>query len=436
MSIKHIEIGGDNQEPTNSNSLKTGRGKKHKKKSKAVHILKIQKYLKQAYDIRFNYLALSLEFKKPEESCFKLLDDRALNTIWVNIQLLGLKCSERTLQMLLRSEYTPSYHPLAEYFNKLKAHDGIDYIGQLAETVEITDLQIGEINIKELWHVYLQKWLVASVANCLRKGVNQTCLILVGNQGSGKTTWLNKLCPESMQEFLVCGHINPSLTDNNTVNLLAEKWLINIDDQLENIFQKDFNSMKAIITTPFVTNRKAFARMTKTRPRVSSFMGSVNSRKILTDTHNRRYLVFATETINFQHTIPMDKVWGQALDLFKKGFSYWFSDSEMRQLHKINEHFQVATIEQEWLSKVYEPCKPSDAGAMFLMSSEILSTLCAYSGLKLNQKKLSQAFEKLGYPKPIAKRINSKGVRRVYYVRKITDIQEKKFQQEIKQTSR
>jgi hypothetical protein len=76
----------------------------------------------------------------------------------------------------------------------------------------------------------------------------------------GKTTWLNKLCPDEMKEFLICSHINPSLTDQNTANFLAEKWFVNVDDQLETIFGKDFNSMKAIITAPFVTNRKTWHR--------------------------------------------------------------------------------------------------------------------------------------------------------------------------------
>ncbi len=45
-----------------------------------------------------------------------------------------------------------------------------------------------------------------------------------------------------MREFLICSHINPSLTDQNTSNFLTEKWFVNIDVQLETIFGKDFNS--------------------------------------------------------------------------------------------------------------------------------------------------------------------------------------------------
>ncbi len=441
MALEYKEIGGDNesnnQEENNNYSIEDVSGEnKPKTPKRSINVITvIQKYLKTNYDIRFNLLTLTLEFKKTRDEFFKTLDDRALNTIWINLQLDGVKCSDKILDKIMRSEYTKSYHPLKNYFENLAPYDGNDYIGILAKTIEITDLVADDLQLKELWRTYLEKWLVASVANCLGKGTNHTCLILVGRQGSGKTTWLNKLCPSGMEDFAVCGHINPSMTDNRTINLLAEKWLVNIDDQLENIFFKDFNSLKAIITAPNVTNRKAFARLTKTRARVCSFMGSVNNPQFLTDTSNRRYLVFSTEQINFKHTIDMHKVWAQALHLLNQGYAYWFSDREIVQLNKMNEHFQTATIEQEWLAKIYEPCEPTSKNAMFLMSSEILSTLCAFSGLKLNHKKLSQAFEKLGYGSPISKRIDGRSPRKVYSVCRVSDEQENKFQRDSRKES-
>ncbi|WP_148639162.1 VapE domain-containing protein [Aquimarina longa] len=256
---------------------------------------------------------------------------------------------------------------------------------------------------------------------------------ILKKQTKGKTTWLNKLCPKEMRDYLSSGHITPSMTDKNTINLLAEKWFVNIDDQLQSIFKKDFNSLKSIITVPFVSNRKAWAKISKTRARVCSFMGSVDTAEFLTDNQNRRYLVFATDTVNYKHKIPMQKVWAQALHLFKNNHSYWFSDSEITTLNKMNEYFRSASMEEEWLSKMFEICKESDPKANFLMASEIQAHLNAHSGLRFNNRRLLQALEKL-HGRPFPKRVQGKSPRKVYAVKYLLEEQDGGIQRELKRS--
>ena len=317
----------------------------------------------------------------------------------------------------MNSDYTPTYHPIRNYFDTLPPYDGNrDYIRELAETVVVDASEMEDQKLQYCWYEYLKKWLVGNAATCLGFGSNQTCLILVGKQGIGKTRWLNKLCPQHMQDFLVCSHINPSLTDKNTANYLAEKWFVNIDDQLETIFGRDFNSMKAIITAPFVTNRKVWQKLSKTRPRICSFMGSVNNAKFLSDTENRRYIVFTASKIDHTHGVEMDKVWSQARHLALNKYPYWFTTQEMANLNKLNGSYMQTTEEEDWLFKLYRPADPNDPKAMFLMTSEILSQLNAHSGLKLNLRRLSRALERLDFGPMISKRFKDKGCRRVYSV--------------------
>ena len=406
-------------------------GDKEEKKVKKHNLLEIKDYLDLKYEFRKNELTHEIEYRLLDKNNFSLLDESQINSIWIDLQIDGYKCSDATLLKILNSKLTGQYNPLQNYFENLAPHDGKDYIGELAKTITISDVSVSGLNLKELWRPYLEKWLVASVATVMGKGINHLCLILVGGQGKGKTTWLNHLCPKRMKEFLICSHINPSLTDQNTANFLAEKWFVNIDDQLETIFGKDFNSMKAIITAPFVTNRKTWHRFTMKRQRICSFMGSVNSMKFLTDTENRRYLVFKTDAINFNHTIDIEKVWAQALYLLENKHSYWFALEEMKQLNQINELYRQISAEEEWLMMLYKPCEPKHPQAKFAMPSQMLTKLNAFSGMKLSIRKLSSAMEKLGYGDPVSKRINGDS-RKVYAVLEKGDLEEEKFQQEIK----
>lgn len=376
-------------------------------------------------------LNLELEVREHDKDEFVALDESFLNSLWIDLQLDGFKMSDSMLLKILNSKLTDSHNPLKDYLLCLPEHDGHDYISDLAKTVQIEDLSVNEIHLKELWEPFLRKWLIGCVATALGKGVNHLCLILVGGQGLGKTTWLNKLCPEELSNFLVCSHINPTLTDNVTANYLAEKWFVNIDDQLETIFGKDFNSMKAIITAPKVTNRKTWHRFTKERKRVCNFMGSVNNPKFLTDAENRRYLVFTTADINFKHEVDMNKVWAQALQLLQEQHPYWINSEEIKKLNKINEIYRQVPPEEEWLMKLFEPCEPTDPRAKFLMPSELLSKINAHSGLKMTSRRVAQAIDKLGFSKKICKRVNGLP-RNVYPVIERTDIDEQSYQNVMK----
>lgn len=380
--------------------------KKSNGQKKKHQILEVKDYLDLKYEFRRNDLTLEVEYRPVEEGRFQVLDEARINSIWIELQVDGFKVSDAVLIKILNSHLVQNHHPLKAYFDTLPKYDGKDHIQMLADSIEIDDASVEDIRLKELWKPYLQKWLVGSAATVLGKGTNQLCLILAGGQGLGKTTWLNRLCPKGFEDFLVCSHINPSLTDNNTANYLAEKWFVNIDDQLETIFGKDFNSMKAIITAPFVTNRKTWHRFSRKRDRVCSFMGSVNNTQFLTDTENRRYLVFKVSKIHFNHQVEIEKVWAQARHLLEEGFPYWFQQEEMRVLNVVNNLFRQSSPEEEWLIRLFEPCEPDNPMATFLMPSEILTKLNAFSGMKLSIRKLNMAMEKLGFSNKVSKRIH------------------------------
>lgn len=235
---------------------------------------------------------------------------------------------------------------------------------------------------------------------------NHTCLVLTGDQGAYKTTWLTNLCPPSLKEYIFTGKIDVDKTD--TQSMLSEFLIINIDDQLRNLNRKDENALKTLITLESVKVRKPYDRMITKRPRVASFCGSVNGNDFLTDpSGSRRFLPFEVKNINLVESqkIDMDAVWAEALQLFRSGFRYWFTKEEINEINNNNQEFEVTDIETEFLLELYEVIPRNSPESEELTSSIILYNLEAHFKTKLSGKKLGDALNKLKFVR-FGKKVN------------------------------
>jgi predicted P-loop ATPase len=375
----------------------------------------LAEWLNSKYEFKLNLLSYELELYDRNTSKALVWDDITRNKLLVEVllQRFDFKTPDGLVDKVIFGLCTKPYNPLKDYFDSL-VWDGKDHISELAKTVIITHNQMAGV-----WLSFLTKWLVATYAQATNQGLNHTCLVLSGAQGRGKTTWLNNLCPNA-NTMLYIGHIDPALTNNTTANILAEKFIANIDDQLEKIISKDFNALKSIITTPQVSNRKAYAKLAPTRQRVCSFVASVNNAEFLADTSNRRYLVFPIDDIRLDTLkgVNVSQVWAQAKSLFESGYKYYFDKEGIEQLDTLNAEFRATTVEEELVTKyLFVPTIPSEEE--FMMQTEILDLLQSKIDYKLNSSRLSTALIACGFKKKDA-RINGKP-RKVYIVARAVD---------------
>jgi len=385
-------------------------------------ILRVRDALFEQYSFRYNETRQILEFAPAEENDFIDFEHEHLNSIWIDFQLNKAfhkkeKPPITLLEKILYSRLVPKFNPIRSYFDALR-WDGKDHIKTLVETVKVTALDLPDgKTTADYWPLMLRRWLISSAACGIGTGTNQVMLLFIGDQGTYKTTWMNRLCPPEIEKYAFTGHINPTITDNNTADLLAEKFIINLDDQLQSIFGKDFNLIKALITTTSVTNRKAYRRDQKKRIRIASFVGSVNSDRIFQDAQNRRYLTFKIHQIDITKKVDITQVWAQAYHLLKSGEKYWFDSEETAIIDSMNNLFTQVSEEEEWLVRLYRPVPTNDPLAKYPMFSEILSNLNAASGLRLSKYRLEIAMKKLGWENRTAKRIEGiNGPRYVYAV--------------------
>ena len=270
------------------------------------------------------------------------------------------------------------------------------------------------------WLPYLTKWLVAVVANAMddREYRNHTCLVLTGEQGKFKTTFLDLLCPPALHGYSYTGKIYPQ--EKDTLTYIGQNLIVNIDDQLKALNKRDENELKNLITCPMVKYRMPYDKYVEEHPHLASFVASVNGNDFLTDpTGSRRFLPFEVLSIDIEKAkrISMDNVYAEAKALLKSGFRYWFDDEEIAELYRESEDFQVQTAEMGLLLRCFE--KPAeDENYSLMTTTEILTYLGIYTHQPLVAKRMGEALKKAEYIK-VSKRRNGGSPIYVYKIRKI-----------------
>jgi predicted P-loop ATPase len=346
-------------------------------------------YLDENFDFRINSISQRVTFKRKYEKHYQVLTDFLRNSIYLELKSAGKKIVYDDLKKLLYSDQIPVVNPLKEFIvQQSKLCKDVDFIQQIANTVTVEN--------STNWQSYFQKWFVAMVANVFDESrcTNQSCLVLAGEQGIFKTTWLEALVPDELSEYKYTGQIKPENKD--TLRQLALRLLIVIDDQLHKLNKTNQDDLKFLITLPTVSWRPVFKEFDVDAPRLASFCGSVNGMEYLTDlTGSRRFLSFYVKEIRMEelHKIDIAKAYGQAYKLYKSGFQYWFDLEEIKVINAENEAFTNVSVEEEMIKKYFDLRNPKNEG---YNSGEIKIKLEQFTKERLSAKKIGEVMRKLG----------------------------------------
>ena len=349
------------------------------------------KELNKKYDFKHNLVTSKIYYRPKKELEYVEVNDFHLNSLFVEFKTEFKKLSLVDFTSALKSDVCIPYNPFEDYFNSLPQWDGkTDYIKQLSETVKTT---------REIyWRKFFKKWIVGVVDCVLNdKHVNHQTLIFVGEQGIGKTTWLNRLVPKELNDYLYMGLINHN---KDSQIHLSECMFINIDE-FETIGRKGLNQLKSVITQSHIRIRRPYGRIHESLVRRASFMASVNNSKFLVDqTGNRRFLVFEVHKLEFNHSINLDNVYSQCLKLLEDGFRHYLNPKEVQKVNKVNESYQLRPYEEELLIQYFEPT--TKRNGELLTTTQILQKINEKSKTYMNNTSiitLGKALSKNGYIK-------------------------------------
>ena len=322
------------------------------------------------------------------------LEDRDVNTLWTAL------CQEKPvvkqhLLNVIESDYVPKYQPFRNYLEHLPPwhEDQGDHIMGLSLTVNVR----GDSDEQILFYQYLKKWLVGMVASWVSpKVVNNVMLILIGEQGTYKTTWFANLLPPQLREYFYTKTDSAMLTKDDRI-VLAQYGLI-CWEELDSMLPKELNKMKGTMTMPSINERRAYGRYHENLPHLASFCGTGNNVQLLSDTTGtRRWLPFEVESIESPLSSPFDYdgIYAQAYALYRQGFRYWFDRPEIERLQRHNEAYTTSNDEEDLVAEYFRLPRGAETGEF--MRTAVAKQLLSSPGMNISTVALGRAFTHLGF---------------------------------------
>jgi hypothetical protein len=381
-------------------SMPKGRRKKEGEDEEAMTRSELVVEFLKGKPIRYDVVSRKNQIQR--EGQWVELKERDRNTLLYECCKWAKKdISSNLFQDMLHSDVITLAHPLREYVTSQPAWDPSqpDYLAQVAAMVHVQPSS-GR-NIQALWEECFKKWFVAMVASWMvDEIVNHQVLVLIGEQGIFKTSWLDFLIPEALKEYR-CKQSGSDRLDKDEQLRATEFALINLDE-IDKLTERELNATKSLITATDVNVRVAYGTSKERYVRLASYVASGNKDKFLTDnTGNRRWLPFRVERIDSPYTthFPYAGMYAQALYLFQHQFSYWFDQDKIRDMSSHVNEFMVESMEEQLIQVYFAPAKPGDANAKFLTTAEISSRLISYGNIRhpMDIRALSAILRKLGF---------------------------------------
>ena len=371
--------------------------KEHKKQWReyTATVEDIQNFLMDRVLLRHNVITGRVEFRIPDTDNWQPISDRIVNSLWA--ELSATKAVRvQDMYRVIESDFVPEFHPFRFYLEHLPPWNGEDYILAMSVTVSVK----GDVEEQLLFAEYLRKWLVGMVAGWVDESVvNNVILVLIGEQGSYKTTWFNHLLPPALRQYFYT-KTNAQRMGRDDLLTLAQYGLV-CCEELDTMRPSELNQLKAAVTMPSIDERAAYAHFHEHRKHIASFCGTGNNVQFLSDpTGNRRWLPFEVESITSPREVPFDYegVYAQAYALYREGFRFWFSREEILKLAVHNRQFETPRLEEELVQLYFRTPGQNEPGE-FVSVAYALQLISANISQKLSTVALGRAFVNQGFQK-------------------------------------
>lgn len=265
----------------------------------------------------------------------------------------GIVSSQKVDDALALEFEKKKFHPIREYIRAQK-WDGIPRVNTL-----LIDYFGAEDNAYT--RAAIRKTLVAAVARVFEPGIKfDTALILVGEQGTYKSTFVKKLGMEWFSDTFT------TVQGKESFEQIQGAWLIEMAE-LSGLKKAEVESIKHYISKREDMFRPAYGRTVETYKRQCVFFGTTNNKDFLRDpTGNRRFMPidvrpeYATKSVSDDLTQDeVNQIWAEAYQLYlAKEPLYLVGDEDI--IAKIEQHKHSEADERKGIIEEYLNAKFPD----------------------------------------------------------------------------